>query len=363
MAAGNGSDGTAGSDEIFTRVLDQEILDRMIALAEGILAYRRHPYHRDLVDPGAVWRAGTTCLRDYGKLASGERRRPDAIPILVIPSLVNRAYVMDLKADTSFLRWLVERGFHPFLVDWDAPGEEERDFDLTDYIVRRLEPALDQVKERCGRAPFAMGYCMGGVLALALAQRRASDLAGVVLLATPWDFHSEADYRARLATSAAKQLEPVMASLKVLPVDAIQSLLSSLDPLLVVRKFLSFGKLDQSSRKVEAFVALEDWLNDGIPLAAKVARECLSGWYGQNSLAKGKCKIAGRPLLPGEINQRCLSVIPAGDRIVPPSSARALADALPRGEVATPHAGHIGMMVSGSAHSRVWEPLEAWLRS
>ena len=154
-----------------------------------------------------------------------------------------------------------------------------------------------------------------------------------------------------------------MASLKVLPVDAIQSLLSSLDPLLVVRKFLSFGKLDQSSRKVEAFVALEDWLNDGIPLAAKVARECLSGWYGQNSLAKGKCKIAGRPLLPGEINQRCLSVIPAGDRIVPPSSARALADALPRGEVATPHAGHIGMMVSGSAHSRVWEPLEAWLRS
>jgi polyhydroxyalkanoate synthase len=208
-----------------------------------------------------------------------------------------------------------------------------------------------------------MGYCMGGVLALALAQRRPKELAGLVLLATPWDFHSEADYRARLAISAAKQLEPVMANLKVLPVDAIQSLLSSLDPLLVVRKFLTFGRLDQASRKVEAFVALEDWLNDGIPLAAKVARECLSDWYGQNSTAKGDCIIAGRPLRPGQIDVRALSVIPAGDRIVPPTSARALADALPRGEVATPRAGHIGMMVSGSARGRVWEPLEAWLRS
>src|SRR3546814_10267711 len=48
-----------------------------------------------------------------------------------------------------------------------------------------------------------------------------------------------------------------------------------LDPQLVVRKFLAFGRLDAASRKAEEFVALEDWLNDGVPLAAPVARECL----------------------------------------------------------------------------------------
>src|SRR3546814_12215491 len=56
-----------------------------------------------------------------------------------------------------------------------------------------------------------------------------------------------------------------------------------------------------------------------------------------------------------------LCVIPAQDRIVPPASATALADAIPGAERLTPAAGHIGMVVGARAEKAVWQPPLAWI--
>src|SRR3546814_20562515 len=94
----------------------------------GVETYRRHPCRRERADPPAVGRKGTTSLRDYGESMRREGRR-GGIPVLVVPSLINRGYILDLSAGRSFLRWLADQGFRPFLVDWDSPGEAERRFD------------------------------------------------------------------------------------------------------------------------------------------------------------------------------------------------------------------------------------------
>src|SRR3546814_5935604 len=38
-------------------------------------------------------------------------------PVLVVPSLINRAYVLDLTAERSLLRWLAAHGLRPLLLD------------------------------------------------------------------------------------------------------------------------------------------------------------------------------------------------------------------------------------------------------
>jgi polyhydroxyalkanoate synthase len=249
----------------------------------------------------------------------------------------------------------------PFVMDWGSPGAAERGFDFTDYVTRRLEAAFDAVKREPGGPIFVIGYCMGGNLALALSLRRQAEIAGLILLATPWDFHAEAKEHSMMLAEIGRNLEPVMQIFGELPVDILQCFFSGFDPFQVLRKFQNFAAADPQSAGAKKFVALEDWLNDGMAVSAAVARECLIGWYGENKPARGQWMIGGEPVLPQKFQQPALCLIPAGDRIVPPKSALALADALPKVERMLPSAGHIGMMAGRSALPLVWEPMKAWI--
>ncbi len=356
----NGADADA-----FAAAVEREVRRRLAALAEGLETYRHHPYRRDLVEPPVLWQEGTSRLLDYGALPEAAPTQ-DGAPrptVLVVPSLINRAYVLDLTAERSLLRWLARQGVRPLLVDWGAPGPEERGFSLTDYIAGRLERALDAARRETAAPPLVLGYCMGGLLALGLALRRQDDLAGLMLLATPWDFHAENAPHSRLAAATLPLLGPLLDTMGEMSVDLLQALFASLDPHLVVRKFLAFGRLDPGSAKACEFVALEDWLNDGVPLAAPVARECLGQWYGENATARGRWRLAGDIVDPAHLDLPTLCVIPAQDRIVPPASAAALADAIPGAERLCPAVGHIGMVVSAKAEKTVWQPLLTWIKA
>jgi polyhydroxyalkanoate synthase len=327
-------------------------LDRFL---DGVLSYRRHPGARAAAERPVLWREGTTLLRDY------RTGHDSAAPrLLVVPSLVNRYYILDLEPDSSFLADLAGRGYAPFVVDWDAPGAEEQGFDLTRYIAGRLEGALDAVRREPGGPIIVIGYCMGGNLALALALRRQKDVAALACLATPWDFHADGETQARLIGAIGRHLDPMFQALGEMPVDILQSFFASLDPLSILAKFRRFA--DMEGDQARKFVALEDWLNDGVGLAAPVARECLTHWYGENSTARGQWLVAGEPVKPENLRVPALAMVPSADRIVPPRSALGLAQRLPRCETLAPAAGHIGMMVGGSARAKVWDPLDSWLR-
>src|SRR5579862_3653767 len=147
-----------GVDAALLAALDAELMRRADAFFEGLERYRHHPYRRDLPEPPVLWQEGTTRLLDYGP--------PDGLPVLVIPSLITRAYILDLASGQSLLRYLASEGLRPMLVDWGAPEAEERGFGLSDYIARRLEPAAEVARDEAGAVPIVIGYCMGGLLAL-----------------------------------------------------------------------------------------------------------------------------------------------------------------------------------------------------
>jgi poly[(R)-3-hydroxyalkanoate] polymerase subunit PhaC len=339
--------------EAFAAALDRELRERADVFLRGLEAYRHHPYQRASAAPPVVWRDGTTSLLDYA---------PDGgVPVLVVPSLVNRAYILDLSAERSLLRYLARQGLRPLLIDWARPGPLERGFTLSDYIAGRLDAAFEAAVALAGAPLGVVGYCMGGLLALALAERRQREVASLALLATPWNFHAEQAEQARLLGSLAALADLSFAPLGELPVDVLQALFFGLDPLLALRKFSRFAALDPASAEAREFVALEDWLNDGVPLALPVARECLAQWYGANEPGRGAWLVAGAPVVPARFAKPALVVVPARDRIVPPASAIALATALPRASRLDPPLGHIGMIVGRHAEREVWQPLARWL--
>ncbi|HEY3916887.1 MAG TPA: alpha/beta fold hydrolase [Stellaceae bacterium] len=343
----------SAKNDAVAAALDAELTRRASLFLDGIEAYRRHPYRRDLPEPPVLWQDGTTRLLDY--------RPRGGPPVLVVPSLINRAYILDLAPGQSLLRHLSAQGLRPLLVDWGAPAEDERRFDIGAYIVERLEPAAEVARQASGAVPAVLGYCMGGNLALALAARRPELVGALALLATPWRFHAERAEQARLLGVLAEPIARSYAGYGEVPVDVLQALFAAQDPLLTLRKFSRFAELPQDSTAARGFVALEDWLNDGVPLAIPVARECLGGWYGEDLPGRDLWHVRDTPILPCDIDAPALVVVPAQDRIVPPATAAVLADILPNAERLTPPLGHIGMIVARDAPTGLWAPLAAWL--
>jgi poly(3-hydroxyalkanoate) synthetase len=320
------------------------------AFLQGIQAWRSHPWHRDLPDPPVRWREGGGRLLDYG----GE-----GPVVLFVPSLVNRWTVLDLMAGHSMVRWLADQGAHPMLLDW---GEPEASFTLTDHIAGRLVRAMEAAKGNGGKIVLA-GYCMGGTFATAAAALRPDLVSGLALLAAPWDFHAGDIARLHKQTATCAMLEPVLRDAVMVPVDLLQALFALDDPTAVAEKFRQFGRLDPNSDAARLFVALEDWLNDGVPLSGTTARECMRAWYRDNLPMRGEWQVAGLAIDPRSIQMPAFVAVPRRDRIVPPESARALARQLPRTTVVEPDAGHVGMTAGRSAAKVLWEPMRDWLRT
>ncbi len=137
----------SANPEALTSAVADETRRRLGAMMAGIEAYRIHPYRRTLRDPAVIWRDGSTRLLDYG---ARRRDKDQAIPVLFVPSLVNRSYILDLSRRRSLMRWLASNGLRPLLVDWGPPGAAENRFDVADYIIKRLEPALDAARTLAG---------------------------------------------------------------------------------------------------------------------------------------------------------------------------------------------------------------------
>lgn len=344
--------------EAFAAALSEEVLRRLESLNRGIAGYLAHSYRRGLADPPALWRESGSRLLDYGI--------PGAPAVLLVPSLVNRGYVLDLAPNQSLARYLAAQGFRPLLLDWGDPGAEELSFDLTAYVAR-LRRAIAAVRAAAG-GPFVLaGYCMGGDLALAGALAAPDDVAALALLATPWDFQAGGEHQAALVKALAPMLAPPLTAAghppPPLPVDLLQAFFWALDPLTALKKFTQFTTLAPGSEGAQRFVAVEDWLNDGVPLAGQVARECLIGWYGENRPACGTWRIAGNRVLPQEWHGPSLVVLPERDKLVPKASAEALLHALRGADRHDAPSGHIGMMVGPRAETGLWQPLAAWLQT
>jgi polyhydroxyalkanoate synthase len=106
---------------------------------------------------------------------------------------------------------------------------------------------------------------------------------------------------------------------------------------------------------------MEDWLNDGVPLAGPVARECLLGWYGENTPPAGRWMVEGRPVRPQDWRKPALVVLPERDKLVPKEGAEAILVQLPQADRLDVPSGHIGMMVGPRAETGLWRPLADWL--
>ena len=108
-----------------------------------------------------------------------------AEPLLYVPPLVNRYYMIDLVPRQSLVKWLIDEGRTVFVISWVNPGPELRAKHVGDYVLDGIVEAIGEVRKRTGQAPDLFSFCLGGTLAaIALAWLAAKDRADEVNSAT-----------------------------------------------------------------------------------------------------------------------------------------------------------------------------------
>src|SRR5262249_60591985 len=130
--------------------------------------------------------------------------------------------------------------------------------------------------------------------------------------------HAEYAQPARFFGLIADYLPLLCDEQNTLPVDVIQCLFLMLDPLTAERKFTRFAALDPDGDDARAFVALADWVNDGVPLTVAAAGDCARSWYGDNEPARGQGQIARERGNPKLVRLPALVWVPQRGPGVPP---------------------------------------------
>ncbi|QYZ68502.1 class I poly(R)-hydroxyalkanoic acid synthase [Neotabrizicola shimadae] len=115
------------------------------------------------------------------------------VPLLIFPPWINKFYIMDLKAQNSLIKWIVDQGFTLFVVSWVNPDASYRDIGMDDYIRDGFMRAMAEVRRITGEKQInAVGYCIAGTtLSLTLAHlEKAGDksVKSATLFTTLTDF-------------------------------------------------------------------------------------------------------------------------------------------------------------------------------
>lgn len=114
-------------------------------------------------------------------------------PLFIVPPWINKYYILDLKPQNSFIRWMVDKGYTVFVVSWNQPDESTVDKTFESYMREGILDGLDAVKKATGEDEVtAIGYCIGGTLMAStlawMAQKKDTRIKAVTFFAAQVDF-------------------------------------------------------------------------------------------------------------------------------------------------------------------------------
>src|SRR3954451_9316214 len=108
------------------------------------------------------------------------------VPVLFVPPMINKYYVVDLAPRRSMVEHLVGSGQQVFAISWKNPGAEASEWSFDSYAGAVIE-AMDAVEviSQSDRTQL-MGLCAGGIVLSAVAahltaRRQAKRIAGLSL--------------------------------------------------------------------------------------------------------------------------------------------------------------------------------------
>ena len=290
-------------------------------------------------------------------------RRKYATPVLLVPSLINRWYVLDLGPERSFIEWLVAQGHEVYCIDWGTPGAEDRYLTWDDiggrYIGRAVRLCARSIDS--GGDVHVLGYCLGGTLATAYVAAFPEHVASLTALAAPVDF-AQAGIMATWTRTPSFDVRSILEAFGNIPHPLMQAAFRMLRPTLHSAKLVALLDRGWDDEFLDGFLATELWGNDNVSFPGECYARYIEELYRQNRLVAGTFTVLGKPARLSAITCPVHAVAFADDHIVPVPSAQALIDHAGATDkrLHVDRGGHVAAVVSKKAATRLWPAMQTF---
>ncbi|MFS8038744.1 class I poly(R)-hydroxyalkanoic acid synthase [Xanthobacter sp. AM11] len=264
-------------------------------------------------------------------------------PVLIVPPWINKFYILDLTAEKSLIRWLVDQGLTVFTISWVNPDARLAEKGFDDYMREGIMTALDTVAVASGeRRAHTVGYCVGGtLLASTLAYMAATGddrIASATFLTTQIDFTHAGDLKVFVDEEQLASLERKMKEMGYLEggkMAAAFNLLRSNDLIwpYVVNNYMK--------GKAPFPFDLLFWNADSTRMPASNHSYYLRNCYLTNNIARGLAELSGVRLDMRKVTVPVYSLATREDHIAPANSVYIGANLL---------SGPVRYVLAGSGH-------------
>ncbi|MCW4455521.1 class III poly(R)-hydroxyalkanoic acid synthase subunit PhaC [Flavobacterium sp. MXW15] len=342
-----------------------DLLQETLALQRKLLDGLRLLPSVDDVGYGAterqpVWSDGKVTLYRF----VGQQSPTARVPLLIVYALVNRPYMVDLQADRSLVRKLLELGQDVYVLDWGYPDRSERFQTLEDYLLRYVDGAVEHLRQAHGHAAIdLLGICQGGVFALCYAALRREKVRNLITMVTPVDFHTADNMLSHWARGV--NVDLLVDTLGNIPADLMNASYLMLKPFrLNVQKYVGLLDILDDKQALEDFLRMEKWIFDSPDLAGEAFRDFIKQFYQGNGLVNGSIRIGDEAVDLARVDMPVLNIYAEQDHLVPPDASRAMAALVGSTDYTESsfRGGHIGIYVSGRAQREVPAAIHGWLQ-
>src|SRR6202051_1213432 len=249
-------------------------------------------------------------------------------PFLLVFALMNRPYILDLRPGHSFVEFMLHHGYDVYLLDWGAPGIEDKNLKFDDYTLEYMPRAIRRMKEVSGSSEFSLlGWCIGAILSTIYAALRPDDgLRNLILLTAPLDFsNKESITFARWVDERYFDVDKVLGMFGNMPPEMIEYGAKALKPVEnYIGNYLRLWDNLDNPQVIDAWHAMNTWVTDNISLAGGAFRQLAVDLYRNDRLMQGPLMIRGQQVDLPRLRANRLTVIPDADHITPPCQSESV---------------------------------------
>ncbi len=271
---------------------------------------------------------------------------------------------MDISESRSFVRFLLEKGFDVFMVDWGKPSKVEGKNTLSDYIEKYLDRGVDKVLSFTGRKSISIfGYCLGAMKSVIYTATHPEKIKNLLLLTPPIDFDDKG-LLTKLTDPKYFDIDRIVHHFDhIIPAKFVQTGFDLKNLFGTLLTPSSFWNILWNKKALENFFPMNHWVHDNVPIATEYYRDYIRNFYVENRFMSNKVYINGKKLDFKDIKCPMLAIAADKDDIVTLKCARGIMKIVGSKDktLMEKKGGHVGILTGSLAKHEVWPDIYSWL--